>query len=77
MDKKPNEIHKHLISTKINYHILLANVVVMDLQMWKIGCVNYAHFPKSGHQYKLLYIQQQTQYNWPDFLAAYCLLNSG
>ena len=26
-------------------------VVVMDLQMSKIGCVNYARFPKSGHNY--------------------------
>ena len=24
-------------------------VVVMDLQMSKIGCTNYAHFPKFGH----------------------------
>ena len=24
-------------------------VVFMDLQMSKIECVNYAHFPKSGH----------------------------
>ena len=24
-------------------------VVFMDLQMSKIGCVNYACFPKSGH----------------------------
>ena len=22
----------------------------MYLESWKIGCVNYAHFPKSGHK---------------------------
>ena len=27
-------------------------VVIMDLQMSKIKCVNYAHFPKSGHIYR-------------------------
>ena len=30
-----------------NLHAIL--VVVMDLQISKIGCVNYVHFPKSGH----------------------------
>ena len=23
-----------------------------ELPIWKIGCVNYAHFPKSGHNYQ-------------------------
>ena len=27
-------------------------VVFMDLRMSKIGCVNYARFPKSGHIYE-------------------------
>ena len=26
-------------------------MVFMDIQMSKIGCVNYARFPKSGHIY--------------------------
>ena len=25
------------------------SLIFMHLQMLKIGCVNYAHFPKSGH----------------------------
>ena len=37
------------------FHIcLLFLVVFMDLQMSKIGCVNYACFPKSSHNYWLL-----------------------
>ena len=34
------------------------SVVVMDLQMWKIGCVNYARFPKSGHIYTYVILHQ-------------------
>ena len=34
------------------FHICVPfSVFFMNLQMSKIGCVNYAHFPKSGHIY--------------------------
>ena len=34
----------------------------MNLQMLKIGCVNYTHFPKSGHIYIYIYIYLYNKY---------------
>ena len=39
------------------FHICIPFPVgFVDLQMSKIGCVNYARFPKSGHIYIATYI---------------------
>ena len=57
MDVKFSEIKFNIVCRTTSYSFVISEILIYvpfpvaftDLQMLKIGCVNYAHFPISGH----------------------------